>query len=142
VKRACKVSLKFATARKRRRVAALLQSYRAAVNFFLRSLWDKPGGLDAATLGRLPKTRLSQRYKSQALKQALEMMTGTRKSAAALGIAPSRPVFTGAAVLDGKFISVEQRCGSFDLSAGEPCSSRELRSPKHQPRMSRMWSGE
>lgn len=115
MKRACKVSLKFATARKRRAVAGLLRSYRAAVNFFLRSLWEHPGALDAATLARLGKTRLSQRYKSQALKQALEMVAATRKSAAALGIDPTCPLFTGAAVLDGKFIEIEQGRGSFDL---------------------------
>jgi len=107
--------LKFATRKKRRAVAALLQSYRAAVNFFLRSLWDHPGGLDAATLARLGQTRLSQRYKSQALRQALEMVSATRKSAMVLGVEPSCPVFTGAAVLDGKFVLIEEGHGSFDL---------------------------
>jgi hypothetical protein len=115
------VTLKFATARKRRAVAALLESYRAAVNFFLCSLWDQPGGLDAATLARLQRTRLSQRYKSQALKQALEMVAATRKSAASSGSTPSGPVFTGAAVLDSKFVSVEEGHGSFDLVVRLSC---------------------
>jgi hypothetical protein len=127
MKRACKVSLKFATARKHRAVAALLQSYRAAVNFFLRSLWDHSGGLDAATLARLEKTRLSQRYKSQALKQALEMVTATRQSAAVLGVGASCPVFTGAAVLDGKFVSVEEGRGSFDLIVRLSCLTAGVR---------------
>jgi hypothetical protein len=115
MKRACHVTLEFATARKRRAVATLLQSYRAAVNFFLRSLWHHPGALDAATLGRLGKTRLSQRFKSQALKQALEIVTSTRKSEERLEIEPTCPLFTGAAVLDGKFVGVEECRGSFDL---------------------------
>lgn len=115
MKRAVKVSLKFATARKRRAINALLESYRAAVNFYLKSLWANSGKLDAATLGRLQHTRLSQRYKSQALKQALEMVLATRKSARALGTEASCPIFSGAAILDAKFVSVEEGHGSFDL---------------------------
>jgi len=117
VRRACKVSLEFLTDAKRRRLGALLQAYRGAVNFFIRSLWEQPGKLDGKTLARLPKenTRLSERYKSQALKQALETVESTQKAARATGIPASCPHFTGAAILDGKFVSVEDGRGSFDL---------------------------
>jgi IS605 OrfB family transposase len=117
VRRACKVTLKFTTARKRRAVCALLEAYRAAVNFYIRSLWADRGSLNRETLARLSgsNTRLSARYRSQALKQALEVVTSTRKAAGARGRACSIPVFTGAAVLDAKFISIEEGSGVFDL---------------------------
>jgi len=115
MKRAIKVSLQFATESKRRKIAALLEAYRAAVNFYIQSLWTHRGKLDKATLARLKNTRLSERYKSQALKQALEMVVATKKSAKELGVPASGPIFSGSAVLDAKFISVEEGQGSFDL---------------------------
>jgi len=115
MRRACKVTLKFANVRKRSGIAALLCRYRAAVNFYIRSLWDSPGKLDATTLTRLQVTELSARYKSQALKQALETVVATKKSAKAIGKQASCPVFRGSSVLDAKFVSVEAGRGSFDL---------------------------
>ena len=115
MRRAVKVTLKFATAKKRRLLNALLSRYRAAVNFYIRSLWDERGSLDAATLARLLSTELSARYKSQALKQALEIVVGTRKAAKAIGKSATCPVFHGSATLDGKFVTVEDGQGSFDL---------------------------
>lgn len=108
MRRACKLSLKFVTTKKRARVKALLQAYRAAVNFYIRSLWDTPGRLDKDTLARLPNvnTRLSARYKSQALKQALEIVVSTRKACKATSKRASLPVFKGDAVLDAKFVDV------------------------------------
>jgi putative transposase len=47
---------------------------------------ENPGKLDKATLGRLKQTRLSERYKSQALKQAIEIVITTKKSAKELGV--------------------------------------------------------
>jgi transposase len=115
MRRACKVTLKFATAAKRRKMAALLEAYRAAVNFYIRSLWNDPGKLDAVTLHRLEQSRLSQRYQSQALKQALEIVVATQRSAKALGKPATMPVFRGPAVLDAKFVTVEAGRKSFDL---------------------------
>jgi hypothetical protein len=74
MRRAVKLSLAFVTQAKRKQINALLEAYRAAVNFYIRSLWNERGKLDKATLSRLKSTRLSQRYKSQALKQALEIV--------------------------------------------------------------------
>lgn len=115
MQRAVKVTMKFATAKKGQKIAALLEAYRAAVNFYIRILWENDGGLDKITLEKLQNTRLSQRYKSQALKQALDIVAATRKSAQALDVQATMPTFSGAAILDGKFISVEEGKGSFDL---------------------------
>ncbi len=115
MKRAVKVVLQFATESKRGKIVALLEAYRAAVNLYIRSLWEKPGKLDKATLQRLKQTRLSERYKSQALKQALEIVLATKKSAKELGVPATCPIFKGAAVLDAKFVTVEEGRGSFDL---------------------------
>jgi hypothetical protein len=52
-RRACNVSFNFVTAKKRHEVARLLEAYRGAVNFYIRSLWAAPGRLDGETLGRL-----------------------------------------------------------------------------------------
>jgi len=108
VRRACKVSLEFLTEAKRRRLGALLQAYRGAVNFFIRSLWEQPGKLDGKTLARLPKenTRLFESLGFVALGEALETVDSTQKAARATGIPASCPHFTGAAVLDGKFVMV------------------------------------
>jgi transposase len=115
MRRACKVTLKFATKAKRRRIAALLEAYRAAVNFYIRFLWEQPGRLDALTQAHLENSRLSQRYRGQALKQALEIVSATRKSAQALGKPARRPVFRGPAILDAKFVVIEAGRGRFDL---------------------------
>lgn len=117
MKRACRLSLNFATARKRRTIVALMESYRAAVNFYIKSLWHERGKLDKVTLARLPSnhTRLSERYKSQALKQAIETVVATRLSAKATKKRASVPIFRGAATLDAKFVEIEDGRGSFDL---------------------------
>lgn len=114
MRRAVKLTLKFTTDAKRRRINALLQAYRAAVNFYIRSLWEAPGKLDKDTLARLPdaQTRLSARYKSQ----ALETVVGTKRAAKALGRPCSCPVFNGSAVLDAKFVTVSlDETNSFDV---------------------------
>lgn len=115
MRRACKVTLKFATAKKQRQIAALLQAYRVAVNFYIKSLWTSKGKRDASTLARLVNTRLSERYKQAALKQAFDLMITTKRSAKALRKRCSVPVFKGKAILDYRFISAEKGRGSFDL---------------------------
>jgi hypothetical protein len=85
LRRACRVSQEFATARKRQEIARLLEAYRGAVNFYVRSLWQAPGALDKRTLARLPaeRTRLQSMHKDQALRQALSIVSSTRRSAKA-----------------------------------------------------------
>lgn len=117
MQRSCKLTLKFATESKRRRISALLEAYRSAVNFYIQSLWNNPGNLNKETLSRLPDnhTRLSARYKSQALRQALKTVTATKKAAKTRKKPCSCPVFNGPAVLDSKFISIDDNNGCFDL---------------------------
>lgn len=110
IRRAVKVSLKWVGVRDRRRIAALSQAYTAAVNFFVQLLWKEPGATFSTTTSkRLGRTRLSARYRDQALKQAVEVVASTKKSARALGATPGRPFFRGMAVLDAKFVRVEQK---------------------------------
>ena len=92
-----------------------MEAYRAAVNFYIRYLWDEQGKLDKTTLARLNHTRLSERYKSSALKQALDIVISTRKAAKKIKKFVSCPVFKGSAILDAKFVTVEKGKGSFDL---------------------------
>ena len=102
------MSLRAVGVRDRRRLAALYEAYRGAVNFFIRLLWREPSAtFSTATSKRLERTRLSGRYRDQALKQAVEIVSSTRKSARALGVPPGRPVFRGQAVLDAKFATVK-----------------------------------
>jgi transposase len=116
LQRAVKVSLQWLGPKDRRRLAALLQAYRAAVNFFVRLLWREPSlGFTTPTSKRLVRTRLSGRYRDQALKQAWELVTATKKSAAALGVVAGRPFFRGMAILDAKFVDVEAVEGEHDL---------------------------
>lgn len=113
LRRAVKVSLKWVGVRDRRRLAALVQAYTAAVNFFVQLLWREPGAtFSTATSKRLVRTRLSARYRDQALKQAVEIAASTKKGAQALGVAPGRPFFRGMAILDAKFVKVEQKEGA------------------------------
>lgn len=115
VARSIKLSLEFITAAKKQKIHALLEAYRAAVNFYIKSLWAKKGSLDKPTLARLENTRLSERYKSQALKQALEMVISTCKSAKELGVKATCPVFKGGAKLDAKFVSIMDGNNTFDI---------------------------
>src|SRR5919198_877759 len=56
MRRAGKVSLALATEEKKRQINALMEAYRAGVNFYIRSLWKDRGKLDKATLARLKPT--------------------------------------------------------------------------------------
>lgn len=110
--RAFPLSVEHLTEHKRRVIAAILESYRAAVNFYIRSVWTNGGKLDGPTLARLSSTRLTERYKSQALNQALGMIKGARKSAKELGIAAGMPhCRTDGADLDAKLVKVEASMG-------------------------------
>src|SRR5215467_3420745 len=101
LRRACRLSLEFATAKKRHEIDRLLEAYRGAVNVYIRSLWQVPGALDKETLARLPaeETRLQRLHKDQALRQSLSIVSSTRESAKVCGAQAQCPRFTGMAVL-------------------------------------------
>lgn len=143
MRRACKVTLKFATLRKRRAINALLSRYRAAVNFYIRRLWTKGGGLNAETLNSFQSVQLSARYRSQALKQALDIVSSTRKAEKTTGSEAGLPIFYGAAVLDAKFVSVEEGRGSFDLviRLSSLVSGRRIVIPTKRTRVLNKWLG-
>jgi len=115
MQRACKVTLKHITAKKQRQLTALLQSYRSAVNFYIKYFWHNQGKRNAESLAVLQNSRLSERYKQAALKQAFDIVIATKKSAKALGKPCSIPVFHGKIILDQRHISIEDGHGSFDL---------------------------
>jgi len=110
--RACRLSMEFATAKKRQEIARLLEAYRGAVNCYVRSLWQCPGALDKQTRARLPAQRT--RLQSMQKDQALSMASSTRRSAKALGVAAQRPRFKGMAVLCHG-VTIEPGRRSFDL---------------------------
>ncbi len=109
MRRAVRVSLDCATEEKKRTIRALLESYRGAVNFFIRSLWNEHGSLNKETLARLQNTRLSERYKSQPLRQALKCVVNTKKAAKALNRPCEMPrIRRVTALLDSKFVSIQR----------------------------------
>jgi IS605 OrfB family transposase len=112
VQRAAKVTLKFTTQAKRDKLAALLRRYRSAVNFFIGRLWADI----ETTYHDLTDSRLSARYRSAALRQADNIVVTTRKACAATGNTSTKPHFTGTAILDAKFITIEAGTGHFDLA--------------------------
>ena len=113
MRRACPVTLRFATESKRHRINLLLEAYRGCVNAFIKVLWPLATvdsfHLDKRTLELVPSGRLSERYKSNALKQAIEIVLSTKRACAATGNNSSLPKFKGDAVLDAKFVSVEDK---------------------------------
>ena len=85
LRRACRLSMEFATPKKRRDMGRLLEAYRGAVNFYVRSLWQNPGALDKPTLARLPaeRTRLQSMQPSPRARPAYPTI-GSRGRAHAL----------------------------------------------------------
>jgi transposase len=117
-KRAIKIKL-FATETKKRKINALIHAYRKAVNFFLKSFEENPGKLDKDTLARLTETKLSQRFKSNALKQALGIYRGCKKTKKKV------PFFQGFPCLDAKFVTLEDgEKGCFDFWLKLSCLSK------------------
>ncbi len=125
--RAIRISLILATETKRRRLAAFLREYRAAANFYARSVWAEKGGLDAATLKRYPGSSLRYRQKASALKFALETIIITQRSARTTGRPARCPVFRRALRVSSAICRIEAGRGSFDfvmkvtsMTPGEP----------------------
>jgi hypothetical protein len=75
LRRACRLSMEFATAKKRHEIGRLLEAYRGAVNFYVRSLWQHPGALDKRTLAPLPaeRTRLQMHIGSRTVRATLRL---------------------------------------------------------------------
>lgn len=112
--RSIKISLKFATVRKRRRLDHLLRRLRKLTNRYIDHLWERGGALDAATLNAIDCPHLSYRQRSDCLKYALEIIAGTKASAAALGVAPCKPRLKRSFKFSSLTAAVERGRGSFD----------------------------
>src|SRR5260370_11031331 len=97
MQRSVKVSLRFATAKKRRRLNHLLRRLHKLTNRYIAHCWEGEGRLDAATLNAIPCPHLSYRQRSACLKYALEIIACTSASAAATcqtsSLPPLRPTF-------------------------------------------------
>lgn len=104
--RAIPISLKFITNSKRRKIQALIHAYRKSVNFYLK---HNNLTLSKESLDLLQTSKLSQRYKSNALKQAI----GIKK--ACKNTTKKTPKFNGFPILDSKFVTIENGKKSFDL---------------------------
>lgn len=83
--RAIKFSLSALTDTKLAAVSAVLREYRAAINFYCRSLWSDPGRLDAKTLKRYTGGSLGYRQRSDCLAMALEIVIATKNASKATG---------------------------------------------------------
>jgi hypothetical protein len=114
MQRSIKVSLKFATAKKRRRLDHLLRRLRRLTNRFIDHLWERGGDLDAATLNAIPCPHLGYRQRSDCLKYALEIIASTKESAAALGVFPSKPCLKRSFKFSSLTAAVERGRNSFD----------------------------
>jgi IS605 OrfB family transposase len=114
MQRTVKVSLKFATAKKRRRLDHLLRKYRRLTNQYIDFLWDHDGGLDAATLNAIDYFTLGYRQRSDCLKYALEIIAATVKSAQARGEQPAKPRLTHSVKFSSLTAKIEKGKGSFD----------------------------
>ena len=114
MQRSIKVSLKQATAAKRRRILALLREVRSCTNRYIDYLWFNSGGLDSETLNKVPGGSLSYRHRSNCLKVAIETIVSTRKAADALGTRAGKPRVTKAMRLSSLVAKIEPGKGSFD----------------------------
>lgn len=107
VRRSATVSLKFSTEEKKKQLEALLEEYKYVVQSFVDLSWDNSSlKLNKESLFLVKETALSERFKSNALRQALSITIGTKKSAKEPGVLATKPEFKGTALLDAKFIFV------------------------------------
>lgn len=117
MKRAVKLSLKFNTERKKRYISNLIREYRRVVNCYIDNIWNSnTSKLNKKTLTLVQNTRLSERYKSNALKQALNICISTKKAAKATKKTATKPKFNGNPILDSKFVNIALNTDiSFDI---------------------------
>jgi Putative transposase DNA-binding domain len=114
--RAVRISLKEATAAKLGRLEAVLREHRAAANAYARALWITPGRLDRNTLDRFAGGSLGFNQRRASLETALDVVSATRKSAAALGREARLPQFRRSIRLNHHVVTVERGRGSFDYA--------------------------
>lgn len=101
----------YCTKEKRNKIKAIIRRYRACVNLFIDYIWLNRAisKLDKQTLQSVQFPDLTERYKSNALKQALQICKSKTTK--------TKPVFHGFPVLDAKFVEIKPNKTStkFDL---------------------------
>lgn len=143
--RSVKLSLKFATPTKLAKIVAVLDRYRATVNAYVRTLWTDSGGLDKETAARVPCGHLLNRQRAHALQQAIGIITATRRSAKALHVEPSMPIFRGSMILSKQLaqLTSARTAGPYDLwlrfSTLSPGNRIDI--PLKATRSYRKWTG-
>lgn len=117
MQRSIKFSLAHLTQTKRAAITAVLREYRAAINFYMKSLWDTKGKLNAETLKRYTGGSVGYNQRALSLKVALETVVATKKAAQALGVRASRPKLRGSVRLSrlGAKVAPYQKTG-FDYA--------------------------
>jgi IS605 OrfB family transposase len=115
--RSVNLSLKFLTLKKKKKLLEVINAYRWAVNYYINYVWKNGGTLDAITLSALKLTCLTERYKSNALRYALSLISSVKTQARKANTTPTKPIFNGFPNLDAKFIKIEENksCKLFDL---------------------------
>lgn len=101
----------YCTEIKRRKIEALIYAYRSAVNFYLKHENLK---LNKDSLALLQDTKLSERYKSNALKQAIGIQKSFKNKEENKGKIVEFK-FKGYPILDAKFVNIQNGNNSFDL---------------------------
>jgi IS605 OrfB family transposase len=113
--RAISLSLKDITTSKKNKINNLIGNYRTCVNQFLQIFKTFKGKirLNKELLATVQDTPLSERFKSNAIKQAI----GIWKSFTSEGRKKYKdcPKFKGYPILDAKFVTIEEGQKSFDL---------------------------
>jgi len=139
--RACPVSLKFLTAMKRRRLDAMLEAYRAGVNFFIRKMWLEKAAYGQLLIQSLTHTRLPANLRNVACWQASTIVKTARKLAKATKKKVGMPVFRGDAALPQTVVKIEAGKGSFDLivSISSLQSGRRIVVPTRKTRLLNKW---
>lgn len=110
--RAIKFSLSSLTATKLAAVHAVLREYRAAINFYCKSVWTDRGKLDALTLNRYTGGSLGYRQRSDCLAMALETVIATKKASKATGNPCTLPHVAGG-------VRVSELCAKVETFKGE-----------------------
>ena len=107
LKRSATVSLKFSTEEKKQQVESLLEEYKSVSQRYIDLCWeDSSLKLNKESLASIEDTSLSERFKSNALRQALSIVINTKKSAKVLNKEATKPNFNGTALLDAKFVFI------------------------------------
>ena len=93
--RSAKLSLRFLTATKRKKLLAVLCRYRSAVNGYIKHIWLNGGSLNKETSDSVSLGNLTVRQRAHALHRAIGVISAAKASAKSLNKTAVCPVFRG-----------------------------------------------